>query len=1094
MIPIVTDDPDGDAVSYTVSTSNPGIMARVRSGDFHYKVAVHSDNDGTVSGETHPIDGDMEFQLFRNVTPETAATIAGYAQSGYYDNVLFHRVIPDFVIQGGDPAGTGAGPSPYTVRHEFRPELIYTGRGQLAMANSSGGYSQSFPSTGNRYRTGSFTATNGSQFFVTLGQPRHLDFKHTLFGQLVRGYPTLDRISAVSTDDNDKPDTAVKMTTHAVTASRTDAVLLISAKTTGSFSVTVTAEDSHGEKATKTYPINAVVDNTNDPPMLLPFEPTVAPVGSFPNIAIESFDLEHDAISTRIPVQDIFSGGSVIYAGVSAANIRAIARPDAGAWDVTFGVSQLNDPLIDADPFGSSRFETLEIGLGDKAVVATPRTLEAEAGTSTGSVVLATFRHGSAAASPDDYIAVVTWGDGTALQSTEGTTPPITVVRSATEPGAFEVRAAHTFARPGVYPVNVTLDAPFGGTDTAHSWATVSAPGAVLRAAGEIVDFRGTNFNGRPVAYFRDTTAGARPADYTTIIDWGDGRRTSGTIRQAGANRFAVFGVHRYLDPESFATSVIIRRNGTDHEATAWGRINVFGFRGPEHLPPFSKVNLTGLWAGDPTKSYRVNNASQIVGTDITGTLFLLNGGDKTLNKWALRFWISDNNTLEPATDKAVKLGPLNKQLPELKLNSLPPGAGGNLGLAPFQGGDFTLRLPAGETGAGKYIIAEMVYSDPITDKMKVPKIVPFGPLTGIITRKNTTPAFTIREDGTNSQGSATFFVRLDTAPTANVTIPLDITQSGTVNTSRATLSTNHLVFTPQNGTTEQAVTITAIDDGILNSVKDLVVRLKAATSTDPRFNNMDAVDVTVPIVDFPRNVVVTPTSLTAKEGLAAQTFKVRLQTLPDAIVTVPLELVNGSGNPDNSRATLSAQTLTFTPANGTTDQTVTVTAIDDAIVNGNANFTIRVGPAVSTSTSSTSYNGRDAADVALVVQDNDSIGIAVSVTSLPVPEGGGPKSFTVRLQTAPTADVTIPLEIVNASGDPDESRLTLSTAQLVFTPENATTAQTVTITPVDDAIENGTGIFSLKIKPAVSADTDYNGKDATDITLTISDNDGGQN
>ena len=1094
VIPLVTDDAEGDAVSYSVTSSNPGIMARVRSGDFHYKMTVHSDNDGTVQGGTHPLDGDMEFQMFRNVTPETAATIAGYAQAGYYDNVLFHRVIPNFVIQGGDPAGTGAGASPYTVRHEFRPELIYTGRGQLAMANSSGGYSQSFPNNGNRYRTGSFTATNGSQFFVTLGQPRHLDFKHTLFGQLVRGFPTLDRIAAVSTDDNDKPDSPVKMTTHSVTASRTDAVLLISAKTTGTCTLTVTAEDSHGEKASKVYTINAVVDNTNDPPMLLPFEPAVAPVGSFPNIEIQSFDLEHDAISTRIPVQDIFSSGSIIYAGVSAANLRAIARPEAGAWDVTFGVSQLNDPLIDADAFGSSRFETLEIGLGDKAVVATPRTVEAEAGTSTGTVVLATFRHGAAAASPDDYIAVVTWGDGTATQSTEGTNPPITIARSATQPGAFEVRAAHTFARPGIYPVTVALDAPFGGTDTAHSWAAVSAPGAVLRAAGETLDFRGTNISGRPNAYFRDTTAGARPSDYTTIIDWGDGQRTSGAIRQVGANRFAVFGTHRYLDPESFATSVIIRRNGTEHEATAWGRINVFGFRGPEHLPPFSKVNLTGLWSEDPKKSYRVNSTGAIAGTDITGTLFLLNGGDKTLDKWALRFWISDNNTLETATDKAVKLGPINKQLSELKLNSLPPGAGGNLGLAPFDGGDFTLRLPPGETGAGKYIIAEMVYSDPITDKMKVPKIVPFGPLTGIITRKATSPAFTLREDGTNNQGTATFYVRLDTAPTANVKIPLDITQSGVANTSRATLSTNELTFTPQNGTTEQAVTITAIDDGILNSVNSLLVRLKPATSTDPRFNNMDAVDISVPIVDFPRNVVVTPTSLTVKEGLAAQTFKVRLQTLPDANVTVPLEIVNASGDPDTSRATLSTQTLTFTPTLGTTDQTVTVTAIDDSIVNGSASLSIRVGPAVSTSTSETSYNGRDAADVSLTVQDIDAIGIAVSVTSLPVPEGGGPKTFTVRLQTTPTADVTIPLEIVNASDNPDESRATLSTAQLVFTPENATTAQTVTVTPVDDNIVNGTGVFSLKIKPAVSADTNYNGKDAADVTLTIADNDGGQN
>jgi cyclophilin family peptidyl-prolyl cis-trans isomerase len=473
VIPLVTDDPDGDAVSYTVTSSNPHVMARVRSGDFHYKVTVHSDNDGTGAA----LDGDMEFQMFRNVTPETASAIAGFAQSGYYDNVLFHRVIPEFVIQGGDPAGTGSGTSPYTIRHEFRPELIYTGRGQLAMANSAGGYSQTFPNNGNfRYRTGSFEATNGSQFFVTLGQPRHLDFKHTLFGQLVRGFPTLDRIEAVPTDADDeevanpvnKPVTPVKMTTHAVTASRTDAVLLISAKSTGTANLTVTARDSSGESATKTFTINAVVDDTNDPPMLLPFEPQVAPVGGFPGISINSFDLEHDAISTRIPVQDIFNPSGIIYAGVSAANLSVIGRPDAGAWDIAFGVAQLNDPLLESDPFSASRFQTLEIGLGDKALIAKPRTLEAEAGTSTGPTVLATFRHGAASASPEDYIAVVQWGDGTSVQTSTGTNPPITIVRSATEPGAFEVRGAHTFARPGIYPVHVILDAPIGATDTAR--------------------------------------------------------------------------------------------------------------------------------------------------------------------------------------------------------------------------------------------------------------------------------------------------------------------------------------------------------------------------------------------------------------------------------------------------------------------------------------------------------------------------------------------------------------------------------------------------------------------------------------------------
>jgi hypothetical protein len=255
----------------------------------------------------------------------------------------------------------------------------------------------------------------------------------------------------------------------------------------------------------------------------------------------------------------------------------------------------------------------------------------------------------------------------------------------------------------------------------------------------------------------------------------------------------------------------------------------------------------------------------------------------------------------------------------------------------------------------------------------------------------------------------------------------------------------------------------------------------------------MDATDLSLPIADFTRNVIVTPTSLTVKEGTTAKTFTVRLQSQPDAPVIVPLEIVDANGNPDTSRATLDKPLLNFTTSNGTTAQTVTVTAVDDALANGDANFTIRVKPALSSSSGDLSYNGRDGADVALVVQDNDTIGIQVSVTSLPLQEDGAAKTFTVRLQTRPTADVTIPLEIVNANGDVDQSRMTLSLSELVFTPDTATTAQTVTITPINDDLVNGTGTFTVRLKPAVEADSnaaDYHGRDGADVTVTITDDD----
>jgi peptidyl-prolyl cis-trans isomerase B (cyclophilin B) len=239
-----------------VTSSNPHVFARVKTGNPHVKIHVHTNNDG--SGSAY--DGDMEFQLFRDFAPETASFIAGYAQSGYYDNVIFHRIIEDFVIQGGDPAGTGSGVTPgnvnlnlnYSLPHEFRKELIYSGRGQLAMANSADGYTgDNFPDNGNfRYKSASFTATNGTQFFITLGQPRHLDFKHTVFGQLVRGFDVIDKLESVP-KTSDKPNVDVKMTALSVAPSKTDAILLLSATTPGPALITLTAKDPAGNTTSR---------------------------------------------------------------------------------------------------------------------------------------------------------------------------------------------------------------------------------------------------------------------------------------------------------------------------------------------------------------------------------------------------------------------------------------------------------------------------------------------------------------------------------------------------------------------------------------------------------------------------------------------------------------------------------------------------------------------------------------------------------------------------------------------------------------------------------------------------------------------------
>ncbi len=1124
VVPIACNDADGDALTYTVSSSNSQIFARVKTGSPSLKMHVATTNDG--SGAAY--EGEMEFQLFREDTPETANFIGGFAQKGYYDNLIFHRIVSDFVIQGGDPAGTGSGITAGNVNlnlnfklpNEFRSKYIFSGRGQLAMANS--GYSQNFPSNGNFYSSGNFTATNGSQFFMTLGQPRFLDFKHTIFGQLIRGFDVMAKIAAVPTT-SEKPNADVKMSDFTVTPSKTDAVLLLSTTTvTAAAMITVTATDPAGNMATRNITVKAEKDTNNDPPLIDALEPVVSPVGVLPPVRLRISDLESDGISTRVPVRDT-NTFQTIYASASASVLGIIARPTKGAWDLTFSVTQQDDPLLLSSPFSVSRFEVLEIGVGDRAITAAATPLDATAGVSTGTTTVATFRHGSTAATPGDFIAVVNWGDGSNRVASSDAAPTVSIVPSLAQANTFDVRASHTYARPGVYPLRVILDGPNGATKTAAEDAVVSAPGATLRARGQRIQFPGAVLTGRPVAYFTDSTPGANAAAFTALVDWGDGQRKPAEVRQVGIGKFAVFGTHKYLDAESYSLATHIHRTANPADAVAWTTLKLSGFTGPRHLPPFPNANITRYWAEALTKIYRTPAA-----TDLNGSIALINSGSLPSKPWKLKLYLSDDATLNtdgPNPDKPLLLGPLNRLVPDVSFNSFRPGAGISLPLKPSGNLDFTIHLPAGDTGAGRYIIADLVYSDPLSNNMDIPKQLAYGPLPGILVTPTT---LSIKEgDPAAPLASATFDVKLDMLPTANVVLPLEIVNSNSVvDNSRATLAVldaagavikdannvpvSFLTFTPTDGKNSHRVKVTAVDDLIKNNTGTFTIRVKPdTTTTDTHFKNLEAPDVTLTVLDNEPNVLVSPTSLSLVEGATGapgttKSFAVRLEAVPTANVTFPLDIVRTGSTVNNSRAALKDSAgnpltqLVFTPANGTTNQTVFVNSVNDVFPNGTGNLTVRIKP--DTTTTDIRYKNLDPADVALTITD-DEPAIITSVSSVSVTEGitGAPnttKTFTVQFGVAPTATVIIPIDI-SSGGIPNTSRAVLRDTtgnpltQLVFTPADATTAHSVVVTVVDDMLVNGTGSFSIRLQPdTTTTDQRFQNLDPSDIPLSVLDND----
>jgi len=137
----------------------------------------------------HTSEGPIELELFPSEAPKTVENFTKLAREGFYDGLTFHRVIPDFMIQGGCPEGTGSGGPGYQFEDEFNEHKVE--RGALAMANAGPG-------------------TNGSQFFiVTADAAPWLDGKHTVFGKVTSGQDVVDRISETDRDGQDKPRTPI---------------------------------------------------------------------------------------------------------------------------------------------------------------------------------------------------------------------------------------------------------------------------------------------------------------------------------------------------------------------------------------------------------------------------------------------------------------------------------------------------------------------------------------------------------------------------------------------------------------------------------------------------------------------------------------------------------------------------------------------------------------------------------------------------------------------------------------------------------------------------------------------------------------------
>lgn len=274
-LPIDAYDPNGGPLTVTVSVDDPGLLeATVIGGNRSLRLDVAGF-------------GDMTFELFEQRAPRPAGRVAGLAESGFYDGIIFHRVVNNFVLQTGDPTGTGTGGSDLgNFDDQFHPDLQHNRGGVLSFAKTS-------------------DDTNNSQFFITEVATRHLDFNHSIFGQLVEGEDVREAISNMEVTDSDRPTTDITIEQAAVFDDAENSVIMLKAVGgTGQTAVTVTVTDEDGNTHTEVIQVEVTEDVANGQPFLTEISPPdPVPADTAATLQLSSIDIEGDPVRYFAQIQ-----------------------------------------------------------------------------------------------------------------------------------------------------------------------------------------------------------------------------------------------------------------------------------------------------------------------------------------------------------------------------------------------------------------------------------------------------------------------------------------------------------------------------------------------------------------------------------------------------------------------------------------------------------------------------------------------------------------------------------------------------------------------------------------------------------------------
>ncbi len=266
MVPLDGISPRGEPLIFSAVSSDPLVTVEVLEGNRSLRLRVRDF-------------GPMVFELFDTQARRVTNRIATLTNAGFYEGVVFHRVIDGFVIQGGDPTGTGTGGSSLgRFADKFHVDLQHNRTGLLSMAKLA-------------------DDTNDSQFFITEGPQRHLDFNHSIFGLLVEGEAVRQAVSHVAVDASSRPLQDVVIDSAETFIDPFNGVLMLKSPegATGAVDVTVTARTATGATGQRTFRVDVTPDMVNSPPFLMDTPEIRTPVNTPVTFQLVAKDAEGDA-------------------------------------------------------------------------------------------------------------------------------------------------------------------------------------------------------------------------------------------------------------------------------------------------------------------------------------------------------------------------------------------------------------------------------------------------------------------------------------------------------------------------------------------------------------------------------------------------------------------------------------------------------------------------------------------------------------------------------------------------------------------------------------------------------------------------------